>query len=395
MWFSFNSQQLSRRTMTAKKVEAVTDARSVVFEKMLKAQQKQFGSDTCYIAPEHEKAHYGILLPSFALQYLLTSNALLFEKIVGLSGEKGSGKSALGYEFARMMAMAGGMAADVETENKSNPILIRSFMREFSHFFKFHRAKTMEQAQERLTSLLTEYKKLCPNKDVPLYILLDSLTGNKAEETIEKFTEDGHGDRSFSKEALIIAQFFGVVGDFISGFPISLVYTVHQKVKVETGGFKGHGDQTRTPGGSAPDFMATWHIKVQRIASMKSKSESGNTLKLTTQKNSMGEDRRSIEVDYRWETFADENGNPDQKSWFDWAKADCDLLAGDKIPRSRVGEFLNVTAGSEKRTYTCPELNIKSQAPEELMAALHNQPDLLKKLNVVLGIYQWRIYGAS
>jgi RecA/RadA recombinase len=372
--------------MTAKKQTKVEP--SDIFNKMLKNAQKKYGTKSCYVAPEHAKSHFGIPINNLALQYLLTSTVLPLERIIGLSGPKGSGKSALSYELLDMVIGAQGIGHLVETENKTNKILVESFLDKNMDLLRFDRCKQMEDAHKRLTGSLRDYTKMCPERNVAMCVVLDSLVGNRSAEFLKKMDQDGHGDRSFSKEALIIGQLFDALPDYLTDVPILFLYTNHEKQKIETGFGAGGGNKKRNPGGDAPAFHATYHIRVSKIAKLTSKTEPGNTVLLKTEKNSMGIDGRRIEVNYRWDVFEDEDGYSKQKSWFDWNKATCDLLAGDAIPRTVINEFLDVKKVTNAK-YSCKQLKMSEVSPTDLATAIHSDPELMRKLQVALNIFKY------
>ena len=354
----------------------------------MKENQKEFGVDGCYVAPDHSQTHYGVPVGNIALEYLLSSTVLPLERMMELSGPFGSGKSTLGYDLLRRIVAYGGLASLVETENKSAAALMRSVLgEEHAPFVRLHRAKSMEDGQRRLTYELLGYEKLVPGHDVPMGLMLDSLVGNKAEETQGKVNKDGAADRSFSKEAMIISTYFGSLSDKMIGRPLLFIYTNHEKEKISDQPI--YGTRVKNPGGAAPDFHNTYHIRVTKIAKMASKLEHGYTSKLKTKKSSMGADGRSIEVDVRWRYEQGEDDTLKQITWLDWNKATAELLASDEVPRSVVKEIVQVTKVTNAK-FNCPTLKLSGVSPQEVGAAVEADEEIKKRLRVALGIFTWK-----
>ena len=356
-----------------------------VMGRMMTEAQKTYGSDTCYVAPDHAATHYGVPVGNLALEYLLCSNVIPMERMIELSGPKGSGKSALGYDLTKRVLGSGGVGVLVETENKSSAPLLLSLVGEKAEYLRMHRVKNMDQAQERMTSEFALYKKVVPDKSVPFSIMLDSLVGSKAEESVKNINKEGSADRAFPKEALMISSYMGTMADKLIGWPALFIFTNHEKQATNT---TGHGPKTRNPGGSAPDFHATYHVRVTKIATSASKLEPGFTVKLKTKKCAMGPDGRSIVVDMGWK-FSQVDGKVSQDTWFDWDKATAELLAGDEVPRTAVKDIVQVTKVTNTK-YNCTTLGMSGVHPREIGAAIHSDKDMVAKLRAVLGIFTWR-----
>ena len=360
--------------------------KAAAMERMLKEAQKTFGAEGCYVAPDHAATHYGVPVGNIAMEYLLCSTVYPMERIMELSGPYGSGKSSLGYEILRTIAMHNGMGSVVETENKTAAVLMQSILGEHSESVRLHRAKSMDDGQARLTHELKTYQAVVPDKDIPMGLMLDSLVGNKTQETQAKINKDGFADRSFSKEALVISTFFGSLSDKMIGYPVLFMFTNHEKDKISDGPV--YGSKIRNPGGAAPDFHNTYHIRVTKIGTFKSKIDNGFTIKLKTKKCGMGADGRSITVDMRWVYKENEQGAVCQQTWFDWDKATAELLASDEIPRSLVKDIVQVTKVTNTK-FNCTTLNLSGVTPQEIGAAINADAEIKRRLRVALGVFSW------
>jgi len=368
----------------------MVNKRADFFNKMLTEAQKKFGKEECYVASKHAETHYGIPIDSLALQYLLTSTVIPLERIIELSGPFGSGKSTLGYEIMRMLVAYGGLGSLIETENKTSEPLMRSVMTPgLADLVRFSRVKSVDKAQDRLTFDLSKYPKMCPAKNIPMCIMLDSLVGSPAEETLGKIDTEGHSGRGYSMEALMYSSYFSSLSDKLMGMPLLFVYTNHEKQKIEESRFKSYGPSIRNPGGSAPDFHNTYHIRVIKTDRVTSKTQDqGYSLLLQTLKNSMGIDKRKIKVNFRWNHYREEGGRLQQRSWFDWDKATAELLAGDDIPKSATNDIVQVKKVTNT-SYNCPTYKMKDAPPEEVGKRIHADEAVMRDLQTIFGIFDW------
>ena len=377
--------------MTAKKVEINPNEKVAgFFSRYLLEAQKKFGKGV-YAAPEHAKSHYGVTVPSLALQYLLTSTVIPMGRIICFSGPPKSGKSTLGYELLRIIMSAPGYGSLVETEFKTSNPLLESILKDLYPQLLYNQAETLDQAQDMVTFGLKFYEKECPANDIPMAFMLDSISGVKSAEMADKIDKEGHAEKAFPKEALMNTNYFATLSDRLMGKPINFLFINHEKDEMEGGGGGMH--LTRNPGGDALEFHSTYHIRVTKMGSVDSKLQSGNIIKLTSKKNSMGEDKRQIIVEYRWNTYEKE-GVTVQDTAFDWDRATADLLAGDDIPRSRTGDILVVTK-KNRNEYSCKELDFRDGDPSELGKLINANEEIKGKLRPILGIFKNPEFGTK
>jgi len=373
--------------------EPKQDRRAGLMERMLTENRKRFGDDGCYSALNYGSAIYGVPAGNLALEYLLCSNVIACERIYLLSGARASGKSTLGYELMRKTIGAYGTGTLVETENKTEKSLYESYLQDGTGFMDVHATKTMEDAQTRITRSLEDYPKFFPKNDCPKMIMLDSLYGNRSEETVEAIEKAGHSDRMFPKEAMMISSYFGTLGDKLIGKPIIFMATNHEKKETEG---QGYGERVRNPGGAAPDFHASYHIRVSRIENFEpfldeqGRYTEGYMTKLHTKKCSRGSDKRTIHVPVRWHRYSVEgaDGRPRllQRSWYDWNESLALLLSGDELPKSLTQEIIGVTMVTKKK-FNCPMLKLKEAHPSEVGAAIQSDPKMVELLRQKLGIF--------
>jgi hypothetical protein len=278
-----------------------------------------------------------------------------------------------------------GLGTLIETEFKTSNPLLESILNEQYTNLIYNQAKSLDEAQDMITFGLDYYTKE-GSSDIPMGMLLDSVSGTKSEELQDKINAVGHAEKAFPKEALMNTYYFATLSEKLMNKPIMFIFINHEKEEID-----GHMGipGTRNPGGDALEFHSTYHIRVQRIGSIESKQEgNGNILKLKTKKNSMGEDNRSIVLEYRWLTY-EEDGQTKQKTMFDWNKATAELLAGTEIPRQSVSEVLTVVK-KNRNEFSCKELDFKNGPPSELGALINANEQIMSALRPKLGIFKWK-----
>jgi len=390
--------------------------RAAFFQRQVAAHKAKFGLDKSLSLGEFADTHVGLPIPHPALQYLLTSEVLLLSRIIAVSGPPASNKSAFGYEMIKMFLDEGGVASVIETENKASSSLMTSILSPvdtYTPFYDVKPAETIERAQDFVTSIITDREKQIAkaraeakkgkkkddvdgldkvlDQELPQMVLVDSIVGTPAEESNDKIMKDGHADRAHPKEALVLARFFPVLSSRLEGLPLLFVFTNHEKpdTKSTVGG-------VRNPGGEALHFYSTYHLRVQCIGTLTSKAVPGNRLRISTKKNSMGPDRRSIELDFSWwtEPAPELHEGVRQVSKFDWDSAWLDLLAGDSVPRSKLSDILTVVKHA-KDSYSCTAFGVKDAPAAEVMKVMAEHPKEMDMVRRILGIFSWRRHGAG
>ena len=373
--------------------------RADFFSTMMTASRTKWGADSVYPASEHYKTHYGIVLPSLAFRYLMTSNVFMLERITEFYGPRGSGKSSLCYEIARLFIEQGGLATVIETENKTSYGLMRGIIGEKNlEVVQFFRSKSIERAQDELSFSLDQYAKGCPDRNIPYFIMWDSLVGSKADETIASVAEDGHAKRNYAIEAALISTYFGTLPDRLIGLPVSFAVTSHEKIKMgDTGGGAGGagaGDEMsaggkKPVGGDAPGFYSTYQLRVVRVKDVvQTEANPHMILQLRTQKNNMGINNRSLKINLYFRWYKDEkDGKQKMRAEFDWDRCTMDLLTGDALPnKAKLKELACFAAGDKAGYYNCQALGAKNINAQEMCQALYANPAIYEPLQDLLSI---------
>jgi len=367
------------------------DARSELIARMVEQQQRTFGTGTVYTTDQHYKRLFGIPLESLALQYLYCCTSLPFGRMYGFQGRKQSGKSTLMFYFSRKLAEMIGTATIVDTENKASHTLLEGILgKELQPYVVYSTASSVDEACSHVTTHVQNYKKLCPSRNTPYMLGWDSLRGSMSEGEQAKVAKEGAPSRSFSEESLILSKYFASLPNMLLDWPIMLMFVQHEKTKQQEG-FSHGPPGTTALGGDAPGFHATAHIRVQNIKSSDQEAKKPyKVMKLSSEKCNFGPNGRSFMV-HLWydEAFADENGSEVLRNyWFDWDRADCDLLASDKLANgTEVRRMCNITSKKDNGEFMCAELGFKNYTPaSDIMNALRENKQLFERIQAALRI---------
>jgi RecA/RadA recombinase len=359
------------------------------FRAYVDAGREKFGDDRVLVGSQEEETQFGLILPSFAQQYIYHSNILPLSKIIGVAGPAASHKSAYCFEQIGQFGKAGGYGHIVDTENKTNMHYIKSVVgKDFEDRFRLDTVETVQEAQDRVSEAVEYYKKECPEKNVPFAIIVDSLMGTNASGVQQKISDAGHADKAFPEGALVWSQYFKTLCSSLIGQPISVFFTNHLKVKIDS----GCGDNVKTKqGGTAQDFHAAQYLYMRKVADIRQVEREGTLISITSQKCGLGPADREILVPCLWDYKPDETGEQSiQTTWWDWHAATAKLLVAEKECH-RVKKVSDVTCNANK--YSSKRLGLSKVSDTELGEALANDEEYMKDLRMACGFRTWKVFG--
>jgi len=344
----------------------------------LLAAQKKHGKANCYAAKEHYIRQFGIPLPSLALQYMFGVENLPFGRFYGFSGPTQSMKSSICFWLLRNIMAQGGLGLLVETERKVSDTLMEGIIGQYMNALLQFNATSLEMAEEMINDAFSFYKKNVPERHFPYGIGWDSLRGVLSEETSRKIDKDGGVSKQFSSEANSLSKFFAKMVEELSFWPMMLFFVQHEKQKQDSGGAGRQQTHAKTNlGGDAPGF----HSTVLTRCSVPDKSAEGAAnpwalVQFKTTKNNLGILGKRVQVMLHFHQRTTEEGQQIHNYWFDWAKADCDMLTSEKLAnKSGVKEVLNLEEHvSNKGYYRCPELDATKATAADIIELL-NAPE--------------------
>jgi hypothetical protein len=384
-----------------RKAKTVTTvAPSEVLRAMVDANRKQYASTRTLVGSEMKDNLIGLPLPSFALMWLIESTILPLGKIIGLAGDSQSQKSSLGFEMMGWLMRMNGIARLLENEGgKWSDSLIRSLVGPYveRNQFAIEECKHIGEVQSMTTSTLQFLKKQGLTTQLT-GIMVDSLMGTATEERTVKIVKEGNAGRAFADGALSWTSYLQFLSGALIGWPVLWLFINHLKDKQST---DGRPAGKSTPGGKAQRFYSAVYLWMNRIQSTSGGNRSTwehdgkliacpmtlRTISIKCDKNSLGEDGRKINVDFCW--WFDRNNV--QHSFFNWDGATVQLLLEHQEDRGyidnevgfgRLDEVCKITCGrgDAGNTFGCPQLGVTGVMSHTLGNAIHNDPEMMKKL---------------
>lgn len=386
-----------RKTPIQEQPVCLDDALAAIMEDA----KDKFGEDKIYTGKESEVRLVGIYLPSLCLRYFYQCNILPLSRMCQITGTQESCKSAYLYEHYRWVRCNGGKSYHIEAETKDSDVLRMSIMNYDTNAVDLLVAESLEDWQQYLTYLTSEKtikakllgtkEKPGPGKTVPIAFGLDSLTAKASREIQAKMEETGYADRVHPVDALRLSSYLKYLPQRLVNWPFLFIATNHLKPqKGPTGAIDYH-----SPGGYSIKFQETFEIRMQRIADIDS-GDNGVLIKFTTQKNSLGPGRKSIQAAFRW-YFDEEEGK--QHSYWDWNAATIELLdKGLKTGALRsacmdIVDLRTKSAGG-KRVWS-KALDIPESDPvtySHAGAMLEKRQDLIAALHRVLSVREYSVF---
>lgn len=369
-----------------------------------------------YIGRDIDDRLIGIPSPGLSLSYCIDADLIPVGRMIGIAGPSQSQKTSLALEFARAGLEKGGYTYMVDNEAaKYSPSLLRGILRvpPESNKITVARSDSLEESQERMTGFVRAFYE-SRNMTELWTLILDSLSGTETAGEMEKIDKEGSAGRSHPLIALSWTRYLRWLTSRINIFPIIFISINHLKEKPPPPGqmFAQKG----TPGGAAQRFHAVFYLWVKRLH-LSGDSASRKTwdfpsvdaegkivvetrrmpveirrIEISCDKNSQGVDGRSITVDFCF--YVDLNG--EKRAFFDWEGSTASFLVGmqeqpglieledGKNEYGRLKDLLDVTCN--RGDYTCKDLGLSGVSGQVLGFAVHQAPELMRKLIKFFGI---------
>ena len=311
----------------------------------LREAQTRFGKERCYVAAAHKLTERGVPIPCLALRELIESNVWPLSRFTQSGGPFGSYKSSFIFELARWYLLNGGWVAGIDTENKVSESLMWSILPpefrdperpDLQSRVCLLGANTINEWQQMLTRYVDIIDNTRPNlPQYPGLLYVDSMMGVDCAESVEKLRANGEAvGRNFSEAPLLISNFFRTMPSLLTGLPITIHASHHEKVDLNSPG----GNTMRRAGGVAPDYYATLDLQFKRRAGttvigqaaeyepIPSRPYHARTVVLKVRKSSMGTDHKQLTTLIKWR-FEHSGDTMQQHTWWDWHGASADLMA--------------------------------------------------------------------
>ena len=360
----------------------------------------------------------GVELRTYAERWLFDANVIRSGEIYYLPGEPAAGKSQFAALLAAMFVRAGGAAEIIDTEHKSNasasiiPLVGEDIY--FSGRFGVSTAGTIdvleaakkgsEEAQEehqkswmQMVKRRIEAIKSHPElRDIPVLLVVDSLCGATSAESRGKYeeSEGSVGGKSFAgaSRAAALTNWFPAVTTDIADTKITLAFTNHVKIKINPNRPAYLPPEISFPGGEAPRFHSSTTLLFKKGGKVSKASVGGRSVRIKVNKNSFGDDERSLDVTFYYDMLKDangdvvrdEHGNPMRRLKWDWDEATATLFK--KMLLSKEGGLKTVSNAAfpgltmTKGLVQCKKLGIADMTMTEFGRHVIRDEEIYQKL---------------
>jgi len=375
-----------------------------MFEAMRNEAANDLGRNDISIGMESEALLVGLPLPALSLRYLFQSTVFPLSKILQITGEEGSCKSAFQFEMMRWHHVYGGGSVFIENELKDSPELRHSILQWNEQWLRRHeiiQTHYLEQWMDALTTFTSiartqQDHATGPGHTIPIMFSIDSLMATAPLESIEKIEKEGHSMRGFALAANLISSYMRTMPNRLKTYPFTICGTNHLKPSTD---FMGRPTHT-IPGGKSVKFMETFEIEMHRApgGDIDKLDYGGIRCRILSRKNSLGPSRKQIVAELLWWYELDGNGKMRQKTAWDWDTATVNMLLGFSTAKGKKTLFNHLQeicriVVKNKQMAKCPTLGINEHVEyREIGAALERRPDLLSQMNAVLGIAERRAF---
>lgn len=373
------------------------------FSSMMTSAQGERGS-AASIGTQSEMDMVGLRLPALCLRYLFQSTVFPLSRMIQITGEEGSAKSAFLYELFGWHMNYGGGAVLAENENKDSPELRNSIL-QWNPTWLNRMVKVETFSLEEWQDMLTKYVDVArkqqdakdgPGRTLPICFGVDSIMATAPQAEIDAVRKDGHATRGYALAANLIARYMRTMPERIRSYPFTIAGTNHLKPSTDARGFP----TSNIPGGKAVKFMETYEIEMKRTAGhdIDLLDYGGLRVQLKATKNSLGPSRKSITAELLWWNAESEDGTVRQQTAWDWDTASIELIAalenakGKKTIFNKLSEITGIKIASRPlRTAYSDLLGIPQSDPQlyrVVGAKLEEHPEILADVYRVLGVHQ-------
>lgn len=379
-----------------------------MFGAMAAAASKELGRNDVSIGREAEN-QVGLPFPALALRYLFQSTTYPLSRILQITGQEGSAKSAFLYEIMRWHFVYGGGAILAENENKDSPVLRHSILQwnpQWMNRMVVQPTYVLEEWQDVFTTYIQIARDQQdapggPGRTVPIVMAVDSIMSTAPRSEIEKMIKEGHAAIGFALAAQLISRYMRFMPERLQNYPFSVVGTNHLKPGTDARGFP----TSTSPGGKSVKFMETFEIEMAHTADkdIDRLDYGGLRVRMIARKNGFGPSRKQIQAELLWWHAPDHEGMMRQQTGWDWDSASIELLVSFEIANGKktifnklqeICDIRVVRKGSKEAYSKTLGLGTKENPVHyrELGAALENRPDLLTPIYHVLGVAQTKVF---
>lgn len=289
----------------------------------------------------------------------------------------------------------------------------------------YKKTESVDEWQDEVTEFIQSSRDIItshpitqePGHRVPIYGVIDSITGSETAEAMTAMEKEGHAkDRGYEGAARAnkIGSFFRAMQ--FGGTCLSMGIVRHMTTAISDGSFASKfDDKHKESGGSLADFKASVSLRLSKGGKLgmaehpampvQGPPVEGYPVWLECKFSCLGPDiNRSAQVDVLWQFVELPNGEPYQIISYDWGGALARLLHGKKFGKNKAYSFdidrldkaIAFTEGPSVNTVRCAELAMpgdpedKNDKPYMSFTVFGNRieanPDISKRICHFLNI---------
>lgn len=230
---------------------------------------------------------------------------------LGCDGPSGNFKTALAWEHLKWTIQAKGVGIYIDNEERPNPQYLRSMICDLPFEARlnliFESSTSIEEWQDKVMGWKKKSMKFSekePDNRVPMFVVVDSLTGRGTQGEQDIAKKKGIAPRGFSDTALSISKFYKSFSREDDLF--TLFHVQHSKKSMDP---YAHGDdEIVASGGTEPRYNASYHFRSSSVKEAKAASYPGadgavyiRDITLKCVKSSLGDNKRKLTVRACWE----------------------------------------------------------------------------------------------
>ena len=276
-----------------------------MIQQLLKATEAQFKkkfktSDTAFLFADDERPPTGIIVDNPLLEYILDRRFMAWGRFYLTFGKKGSCKTSMFFDLAKLFQRNGGEVVWLETENAADLDYARKQGVDTSRMVLQH-PQSLEEALNLAEMYIRNLPKVDPDQTTPLLICLDSIAGSSTE--YEQDQGNNMTDQVPGTHARLLSRFYREMEHPLA--QEKCIFLALNQLKEKIGGMSfGAEPPESMMGGNAPLFSSTCQWKMARKGDLKKKNLAGVERKygskhiLSCKRNKLGREGFGQEIEF-------------------------------------------------------------------------------------------------
>lgn len=218
-----------------------------------------------------ERPPTGLMVDNPQLEYILDRRFMAFGRAYLTYGEKGSSKTSLFYDFAKMFQRNKGLVIWLETENAADKDYAAKQGVDLEKLVLQHPA-TLEDALTLAETYIRNLPKEDPEGTTPVLICLDSLAGSTTDYELD--TSHDVRDLMPGSHARILSRFYREIEHPLATEKCMFLAINQLKEKIGAFGWSAESKESMI-GGNAPLFSSTYQFKMDKMSEMMGPDDNG------------------------------------------------------------------------------------------------------------------------